>query len=415
MVVEPMESLQGGERAVLLTWLKRHFESTATASPSLSEEHSTTVRVKNDALLKQLVYEGDEHVRIGVARNPMVSADLIESLAHDKDKSVRRFAASNPSAPVCLLESFVHDWDNWDFELLKGVASNPSAPVDLLRELRGLDSSHYASMYDSSRWIAVLKAICGNPSTPIDILKDFMRIDDGFYLSFVAGNPSTPTDTLKHISEIRGRSFATSLALAMNPSTPAEVLCKLACEKGEFRNDIENLSGWVAKNPSTPPKALRELACDERALISVASNPSTPIDTLNELAQRYDLVYKPGRRVRVSIAKNPSLTIETLRLLLRDSRGKVSSAWRLSTPIGVLRQLKINNRNAILDDLSVGFASNPAMSAETLRIVSDDRRLAVRSGIASNPSAPADILLRLVRDDDNNVRSCAAANPSLLG
>ena len=80
----------------------------------------------------------------------------------------------------------------------------------------------------------------------------------------------------------------------------------------------------------------------------------------------------------------------------------------------VLRELETANMRTTYRDLVEGFASNPSMTAETLRKVAEDGRLVVRKGIAINPSSPADVLMRLVQDEDKNVRFCAAANPRIV-
>ena len=60
--------------------------------------------------------------------------------------------------------------------------------------------------------------------------------------------------------------------LAKNPSTPPEVLAKLANDKGKY------VRQEVAKNPSTPPEVLAKLANDEVKFIrdEVRDNPNAP-------------------------------------------------------------------------------------------------------------------------------------------
>ena len=92
---------------------------------------------------------------------------------------------------------------------------------------------------------------------------------------------------------------------ARNPSTPLDILRKLAKDKNW------GVRAGVAGNSSTPVDVLRALAKDEHwgVRCNVAENPSTPEDTLRDLAKDGS----PG--VRWRMAKNPNSSSKLLVML----------------------------------------------------------------------------------------------------
>jgi 3-methyladenine DNA glycosylase AlkC len=63
--------------------------------------------------------------------------------------------------------------------------------------------------------------------------------------------------------------------IARNPSTPADVLVRLATDKNKY------VRMCVAANPSTPVDVLAQLAADENKWVRwyVANNPQTAVDS----------------------------------------------------------------------------------------------------------------------------------------
>jgi hypothetical protein len=134
------------------------------------------------------------------------------------------------------------------------------------------------------------------------------------------------------------RDSAVVAALAANPSTPPEVLRRLAAGEAEvaFR---------LAQNPATPPGLLTSLASRTEASVrsAVAANPRTPAATLVLLAGDGELAVRrvvarnaavppaalaalardADRDTRLLVASNPSIPASALRLLAQDPDEKV--------------------------------------------------------------------------------------------
>jgi len=94
--------------------------------------------------------------------------------------------------------------------------------------------------------------------------------------------------------------------LAENPSTPLDILRKLAKDKDSWRVRTN-----VARNPSTPIAVLHDLAKDEYSGVRmyVALNPSISLDILRKLAKDVNFV------VRRYVAKNPKVSSKLLVML----------------------------------------------------------------------------------------------------
>jgi TPR repeat protein len=113
----------------------------------------------------------------------------------------------------------------------------------------------------------------------------------------VERNPSTPAEVLAKLAETYDQGVE---EVGENPSTPAKVLEKLA-----ERDDVD-LQESVGLNPSTPVSALEKLTEheDERVRRGVARNPATPVALLEKLAEDED------EDVREAVAENPSTPAE---------------------------------------------------------------------------------------------------------
>ena len=100
-------------------------------------------------------------------------------------------------------------------------------------------------------------------------------------------------------------SFDEKYDLAENPSTPVDVLRKLA------KDTYEAVRWTVASNSNTPADVLQELAKDNSYTVRaiVADNPSTPENVLRAL------VKDKGWRIRTAVAENPKAPSNILVML----------------------------------------------------------------------------------------------------
>ncbi|MFE6966811.1 hypothetical protein ACFVAJ_17005 [Agromyces sp. NPDC057679] len=83
----------------------------------------------DDRVARRLVYHSFP-ARVELARNPAVSAEILERLL--KDPALRPFLAQNTSSPDLLRQVFEAGFDD---EVLFWLASNPATPFDVLEKI----------------------------------------------------------------------------------------------------------------------------------------------------------------------------------------------------------------------------------------------------------------------------------------
>lgn len=228
---------------------------------------------------------GSENVNVlhGLARNPTMTANVLERLA-DLDHE-----------PV----------------VIEAVASNPATPRGSLIKIH--DGSQI-KIYEIHKIISM--ALARNISTPGHVLDQLSLVTaNKGLLGNLARNTGTPEYILKKLATAKTR--IVRFNVAANPSAPMEVIEKLA------KDSIAAVSANAAKNTSATVEFLRELAKSghEETVVNVASNPSTPLDVLEHFAHA---ILLGGRRnaflinLNMALINNPSTPLPLLRSLLPD-------------------------------------------------------------------------------------------------
>lgn len=210
----------------------------------------------------------------------------------------------------------------------------------------------------------IRRGVASNPSTPPELLSKLA--EEQWYdpiCQRVASNPSTPPDALALLAG--SENYSVLRSVAENPSTPPEELAWLA-EPNEHHD--KSFREYVASNPSAPPLLLAELARDSDANVQkrAAKNPSTPPHVLTEPA-------KENHFVQQRVALNPSAPPETLAKLICNGGWGIEErlAANPSTPPEALAALaKENHHNRMILML---VASNPSTPTSTLKELSECR------------------------------------------
>lgn len=253
----------------------------------------------------------DEHgamsLKHGIASNPGASLKIMDTLAQDESSYVRYGLEQNPQAPQSALRICYQMYG-----VSSHLAENPNTPQDILEECaRDEDKS-------------TREAVARNKNTPPDVLNMLANDSSEYVRATVAENPNTPQETLEHLSldeseAVRHsvaknpsitRAIATELfadtegvheGLALNPSTPTEILDKLAKEEDEY------IRVFVASNKNTSAETLEEMISSPtaplytRIVISIGENPNTPPRLLRFLSGNSD------RFLREAVARNPKI------------------------------------------------------------------------------------------------------------
>lgn len=135
----------------------------------------------------------------------------------------------------------------------------------------------------------------------------------------LAANPSTPEPLLRRI--VDDRRLAARTGLAVNPCAPLDLLLPLRSPR---TYTTENTA--LAMNPALSPQLLREMFESKEAIwTSFALNPSTPADILERIARE-------GSEIdRAWLATNPRLPGH-LREVLRKDTATVVQSYLASGP-----------------------------------------------------------------------------------
>ena len=136
----------------------------------------------------------------------------------------------------------------------------------------------------------------------------------------VAVRTDTPTDVLAELAD----DFP--IDIASNPSTPPEVLDRLADPTRRTPSfgpyDFGSPRCLVASNVSTDGETLRRLADDKTLADIVAHNPSTPADVLTRLASSDNV------KTRAGVATHRSTSLSVRALLADDAEVRAYLAER---------------------------------------------------------------------------------------
>jgi hypothetical protein len=254
---------------------------------------------------------------------------------------------------------------------------------------------------DSSNDRTMRAYLAGRDETTAETLKKLSKDDDATVRAAVAANPKTPEKVLSSMSGDKEDSVLR--ALLANPATAQSSKDRIVSKMTAGFGDVEKAKS-AAKDPSTPPEVLAKLATlkDRATLHAVADNPSTPVTTLNDLSKDSDAWIKSG------VASNPSTPIETLKALRQDKDPMVldSLAKNRSTPVKDLQSFTTtsssdyNNPATIRKDKAVQtmvlLADDPTTSPDKLTELASGGGPSVLDAVAKNPKTPAEALDTIV-------------------
>ncbi|KJH72534.1 hypothetical protein UH38_06670 [Aliterella atlantica CENA595] len=256
----------------------------------------------------------------------------------------------------------------------------------------------------------------------------------------VAESPETPLAVLEQLAG--DLELAVRLAVKFNPSCPPALIELVEGQyavASDWNADIEQLamlgqSRWawirlaVAQNPSTPAQTLTQLATDTVLAIqlAVAQNPGTPAAVLELLAKH------PEQAIQEAVVDHPNATEEILHLLFKPQQYRIKQQENLpvsilerffreatETPIWQdinLRSLLLRQANtpawilARLADVDLaGFKAEKLATGHPELWIKNN--LSFLADIAKHPQVSVEILERLSQYPDSNVQLAVAQNP----
>lgn len=198
------------------------------------------------------------------------------------------------------------------------------------------------------------------------------------------------------------------LAAAGNKDTPPVVLASLA-------DDVDsNVSSRAALNPSTPPDVLTRLAAGEwKTTRFVIQNPSCPASVLREQWEKRGS--RPPHAQPDLIAKLCD-NQNTPHDVLIAAAEQTEEARRVlpGKPWVPTEALRVCQRHAKTPNQLAAVIANPQFPPDEMASAVGRKKAEVLwRAIAHNPSSPPDLLSTAARHKETIVRKIAAANPSL--
>jgi hypothetical protein len=255
----------------------------------------------------------------------------------------------------------------------------------------------------------------------IEVVADFaLALEDPNLEVLVAANPAAPEQVLRKLSTSDNgwEAQETAECIAMNPSTPVDVLIALAAT-GSGSAKFE-----VARNPRTPPDVLAQLLQDE-GCSDVRINLDNRVSNVS-VAAAGNINCDPGALDRATVAM--SARLESLLASSADQQPSTAagSSTIASEPDGrvvcqLLAALVANPSTPVSVTESCGSVANATLAvADSLRSGTPRQGLppeihyqdlvGVLIGFASAPPISEDLMMRLAQHPEEVVRSRVASN-----
>lgn len=242
----------------------------------------------NEGAPPQLLHEiVQSTARQATARNPRLSVPAMRELVARGWGNIARYLFLNPALPAELIEEYLQHNARDDHGLV-ALAEHPNAST------RALDDIFARTRQSRPLHSRLYVALAKHPRTSRAVLQTLATVSQQKQvLEAIALRPSTPAEVLCALTN-RGAHQAHQ-SLAAHPNTPAALLRRLA------GHQWPSVRATVAARPDAPPEALQRACLDpvaeNRQL--VASNPAARLGALRVLL--YDRDAETARRAAAAI------------------------------------------------------------------------------------------------------------------
>ena len=256
--------------------------------------------------------------------------------------------------------------------------------------------------------VDLARRVANNPSTPADLLQKLANSKDATTRSHVAANPNTPSEVLLHL----GREFPQQLL--NNP-----IFAFLWLENPNLIDEMPFTTlVTLLKQEQVPVFFLEQVAShlDWEVRLAVATNAQTPRTTLETLVQCTDVNLAKVAQLHVNWAGEMNEGWEEvanqaiLFTVLHPTNLKyIKELAKLSLiPEFILDRVPETWCGDKFLEVVASSANNLPHILETL---ARDKKWEFRKAVASNPHTPVSLLHQLAMDEDLMVRAAVASNP----
>lgn len=240
----------------------------------------------------------------------------------------------------------------------------------------------------------VRSRVAKNDATQAHTLARLATDEDDYVRSAAARHRNTSTETLAIMSSTNDTSPYVRRALAANQNAPAAVLTPSAGDDYITRRTI-------ARNPATDVETLRLLATDRDTMVveAVAMNPSTPENVLLSLVGHPLFSVAEALSRRNFDPNNPAVRWRTITVRRAIGRRYETEEKRVPIQCGgrfspALIEAMAASPHQVLRKTA---ASQPDASHEVLSALVCDEEMWVRARVAENPGAPAVLITSMAQ------------------
>ncbi len=272
-----------------------------------------------------------------------------------------------------------------------------------------------------------LQQEAANEKTMGDRLTEFAKISTEL-AQLIAKNPSTPPELLRKLAN--SKDATTRQNVAANPNTPSELLLNLGAEFPEQLLDNPIFSLLLLENPNLvnemPIATLISILNLEKVpvfLLEQAVNRGGSNDTLSPVLDEVFGFDLDDVRVGMALAMNAQTPREILEKLLQNHGVQIAEAaqlhvnwaremdkgWHQVATEGIQTIALAPQDTKYLEKLA-NMGLIPEFVIEQLARHGDRN---IRCWVATNPNTPVNLLKQLVQDDNHGlVRARVATNPN---
>lgn len=385
-------------------------------------------------LLTNLAASPEDDVRRFVARNPGTSESILKKLAMDKDIEVRWSVGLNPKTPIELQKELLDSFKKKCVNIChRKVALDGTLSLDVQKSLlkswrislfRAAAGDERAGIHPTIDPVLlnIMQRRCG--------LKEYEYLPDDDYIDWpqydLSKNHATPTEILRQLADSHESASLVVQNLASNPSTPIEILHRIAKE-GDY-----TIRHRVARNPNVTFNLLKQLKLDNSKLVSTAVNLDsienrylyTILIEASDLKTTEDRLVEISRvgywTVRFAAIQNPSfparLRESAYSEIVREVSLAIKSGFEKPNFPAVIHNSKIEFSGVDLERLTPEEYL-PLMRALDLIPFSDDKKAIFKAAASGNlmdrvgaclhdQTLPSELMI-LAMDSDILVRQIA--------
>ncbi|PSF38115.1 hypothetical protein C7H19_06495 [Aphanothece hegewaldii CCALA 016] len=409
-------------------------------------------------LLKQVVIEAEDYIKVNIASAPQTPVEILEQLSgvsSSLNTMTEMLSQIAPDATPHLLNrikvfidrhqspELVLFWMQQGPEFQASILNDWDDLIASLNEEEQQTLEYISHQKSSVEWKGKFTVERASDSTSTSSRSDrlepkYQLLDRLMYFlnmsyncditnqKIIAGllsNSSTPVNLREQLWQKHKKEADDFNRYNQDASLRFALGCNLAVPENERLEYLEQAltSGWrdiseaIAKHPNTPVEILEIIAQSGGGLQQIVKNPNAPVHILRQAVEQIENSSGLSHTL-IDITKNLNTPVDLLEYLALD-KGKygvceaVLENPRLDHLTRTKIQLEIQEKEEIqkANQILAERTNTPYALAQVVEKGDQNAKISV----ARNLQTPIHILEQLAKDDDETVRSVVSKNPNL--